>query len=247
MFQLGCRIHNRICFRAVAAATQTAHSAFHTSALRQVVHRANHYAILGVSPSATQKEIKAAFYKGSMKWHPDRNQGANEAHQKFLKISEAYSVLGNEQKRQAYDRSRRTSMGSYTQRTSAPHRYHSTAFSSSGEYSSTRPTPDAKAEGYRRPSGAYTRGSHGGSRAKTNFEEWERQHYRQMKEKADTIRHHARDNAGKSRYSNTQVAIYQFWEFVAAATFVFGVAWAGSSLVRVSGERESVVKGKRQD
>ncbi|KAJ2396205.1 hypothetical protein GGI05_001232, partial [Coemansia sp. RSA 2603] len=222
----------------------TTYSAFHTSTLCQVVHRANHYAVLGVSPSATQKEIKAAFYKGSMKWHPDRNQGANEAHQKFLKISEAYSVLGNEQKRQAYDRSQRTSMGSYTQRTSAPHRYHSTAFSSSGEYSSTRPEPDAKAEGYRRPSGTYTRNSRRGSGVKSNFQEWERQHYRQMKEKADTIGHHARNNAERSRYSNTQVAMYQFWEFVAAATFVFGVAWAGSSLVQVSGERESVARSK---
>ncbi|ORX70537.1 heat shock protein DnaJ, partial [Linderina pennispora] len=62
-----------------------------------------HYTVLGVPTSATQKEIKSAFYKQSMQWHPDRNQGSDEAHKKFLKINEAYSVLGTEQSRTAYD------------------------------------------------------------------------------------------------------------------------------------------------
>ncbi|PIA15472.1 heat shock protein DnaJ, partial [Coemansia reversa NRRL 1564] len=67
--------------------------------------RANHYTILGVTPTATLSEVKSAFYKSSMKWHPDRNEGSEEAHKRFLKISEAYSVLSNEQRRGAYDRS----------------------------------------------------------------------------------------------------------------------------------------------
>ncbi|KAJ2703064.1 DnaJ sub A member 3, mitochondrial [Coemansia sp. IMI 203386] len=214
---------------------------FHSSRALQVVHRANHYAVLGVPISATQKEIKSAFYKSSMKWHPDRNHGSNEAHQKFLKISEAYSILSDENKRRAYDRSQQIRTGSYTGRTSAPHRYHNTAFSSSGEYSSSRPAPDTKTEGYRSPSSAYTGHSRYG-RQRSNFEEWERQHYHNMKERADSIGRYAKDNAHKARYSNTQVTMYQFWELVAAATVVFGVAWAGSGFVKVSGEREGVAR-----
>uniref|UniRef100_A0A3B3VDI4 J domain-containing protein n=1 Tax=Poecilia latipinna TaxID=48699 RepID=A0A3B3VDI4_9TELE len=54
-----------------------------------------YYDILKVSPSATQSQIKTAYYKQSFIYHPDKNLGSEEATQHFAKISEAYAVLGN--------------------------------------------------------------------------------------------------------------------------------------------------------
>lgn len=62
------------------------------------------YDQLNVSPSATENEIKKAYRKLSMKWHPDKNlENKDEAKEKFQKISEAYSILSNEEKRKMYD------------------------------------------------------------------------------------------------------------------------------------------------
>ena len=61
------------------------------------------YRILDVSPKATQKEIKEAFYRSSKIFHPDVNP-TPEAKIKFQKISEAYQVLGNPLSRRSYDR-----------------------------------------------------------------------------------------------------------------------------------------------
>lgn len=65
--------------------------------------RKDYYKILGVNKDATQDEIKSAFRKLSVKWHPDRNQGSKEAEAKFKEIAEAYEVLGDETKRKEYD------------------------------------------------------------------------------------------------------------------------------------------------
>ena len=62
----------------------------------------DYYQALGVSRDATQDEIKRAYRKLAQKWHPDRNK-APEASQKFSKISEAYQVLGDPEKRKKYD------------------------------------------------------------------------------------------------------------------------------------------------
>lgn len=61
------------------------------------------YTILNVSPKATQKEIKDAFYRNSKLFHPDVNP-TPEAKMKFQKISEAYQILGNPMQRRNYDR-----------------------------------------------------------------------------------------------------------------------------------------------
>ena len=60
------------------------------------------YQILGVSKSASDTEIKAAYRKKALEWHPDRNKSA-QASEKFKEINEAYEVLSNPQKRQSYD------------------------------------------------------------------------------------------------------------------------------------------------
>tara|TARA_Y100000590_G_scaffold469795_1_gene659779 strand:+ start:7523 stop:8836 length:1314 start_codon:yes stop_codon:yes gene_type:complete len=60
------------------------------------------YDRLGVSSNASEKELKKAYHKLSMKWHPDKNN-SDEAQAKFQEISEAYSILTDKEKRNIYD------------------------------------------------------------------------------------------------------------------------------------------------
>jgi molecular chaperone DnaJ len=64
----------------------------------------DYYEVLGVSKSATADEIKKAYRKLAVQYHPDKNPGNKEAEEKFKEIAEAYAVLGDQQKRQQYDR-----------------------------------------------------------------------------------------------------------------------------------------------
>lgn len=63
----------------------------------------DYYKVLGVARNATGEEIKKAYRKLAMKYHPDHAKGDKAAEERFKKISEAYAVLSDKQKRQEYD------------------------------------------------------------------------------------------------------------------------------------------------
>jgi len=63
----------------------------------------DYYRILGLSREAKNSKIKSAYRKLALQHHPDRNFGSKEAEEKFKDIAEAYAVLGDSEKRRAYD------------------------------------------------------------------------------------------------------------------------------------------------
>lgn len=67
------------------------------------MEKRDYYEVLGVSKSADATEIKKAYRKLALKYHPDKNPGDKEAEEKFKEAAEAYDVLSNEEKRRRYD------------------------------------------------------------------------------------------------------------------------------------------------
>src|SRR5690242_9921133 len=63
----------------------------------------DYYEVLGVSPSASEKDITRAYRKLAKQYHPDANPGNKEAEDKFKAVSAAYDVLGDASKRKEYD------------------------------------------------------------------------------------------------------------------------------------------------
>ena len=63
----------------------------------------DYYEVLGVEKDVAEKDLKKAYRRVAMKYHPDRNPDDKEAEEKFKEASEAYEVLSNAEKRAAYD------------------------------------------------------------------------------------------------------------------------------------------------
>ena len=68
------------------------------------MEKRDYYEVLGIEKNATDDEIKKAYKKQAIKYHPDRNPGNKEAEEKFKEAAEAYEVLHDPQKRAQYDR-----------------------------------------------------------------------------------------------------------------------------------------------
>lgn len=69
-----------------------------------MAEKRDYYEVLGLQKGATEDEIKKAFRKLALKYHPDKNQGDKEAEEKFKEINEAYSILSDPDKKNKYDR-----------------------------------------------------------------------------------------------------------------------------------------------
>ena len=64
----------------------------------------DYYEVLGVERQATDQQVKSAYRKLALKFHPDRNPGDHKAEEAFKEAAEAYAVLADAQKRSLYDR-----------------------------------------------------------------------------------------------------------------------------------------------
>lgn len=71
----------------------------------------DYYEVLGLTKNATEEEIKKAYRKKAIEFHPDKNPGNSEAEEQFKEAAEAYDVLGNAQKKQRYDQYGHAGMG----------------------------------------------------------------------------------------------------------------------------------------
>ena len=69
-----------------------------------MAEKRDYYEVLGLKKGASEDEIKKAFRKMAMKYHPDRNPGDKTAEEKFKEVNEAYSVLSDPDKKSKYDR-----------------------------------------------------------------------------------------------------------------------------------------------
>ena len=71
----------------------------------------DYYEVLGVEKSATAQEIKKAYRKLALKFHPDKNPDNKEAEDKFKEAAEAYEILSNDEKKAKFDRFGHAGMG----------------------------------------------------------------------------------------------------------------------------------------
>jgi DnaJ family protein C protein 30 len=119
---------------------------------------------MGVSPHATQVQIKEAYYRLSMKYHPDRNKGSDDAHQKFTELTDAYSILGQYDLRRKYDKGMLHEYRRPPSHTHSDHATHHSGTSSAAHHSSA-----ARARGG--PSTVH------GKKSRFDFDEFYRAHY----------------------------------------------------------------------
>ncbi|XP_058117270.1 dnaJ homolog subfamily C member 30, mitochondrial [Anopheles ziemanni] len=124
----------------------------------------SHYDSLGVTPNATQNDIKQAYYKLSKLYHPDKNKGSDSAAEKFRDITAAYEVLGNYRLRKLYDKGILHTAGRH---------YASEAPSAASE----QPEDDAQTRFYKKRMNRTHAPTASGRTPIYDFDEWSRNHY----------------------------------------------------------------------
>uniref|UniRef100_A0A0R3P9E2 J domain-containing protein n=1 Tax=Angiostrongylus costaricensis TaxID=334426 RepID=A0A0R3P9E2_ANGCS len=75
-----------------------------TNVSTSTISRLDYYNVLGVTPEASTKTIRAAYKARAMLWHPDKNDGSDESFRRFMELQRAYAVLSDRNKRAVYDR-----------------------------------------------------------------------------------------------------------------------------------------------
>jgi len=75
----------------------------------------DYYEVLGVTKDASADEIKKAYRKKAIQYHPDKNPGDKESEEKFKEAAEAYEILSNPEKKQRYDQFGHAGMGNGSQ------------------------------------------------------------------------------------------------------------------------------------
>uniref|UniRef100_A0A1B0A375 J domain-containing protein n=1 Tax=Glossina pallidipes TaxID=7398 RepID=A0A1B0A375_GLOPL len=173
-----------------------------TSALHQ-----NYYEDLGISKNSTIGEIKAAYYNLSKLYHPDKNQGSEEAAKKFRAINQAYEVLGNYKLRRLYDKGIIHTAGSqYAQK-------------SQDIVDDMEPNIDDPSTKFYKS--RFTKSTVADSEGRTpiyNFDEWSRAHYGQSFERRKTAKekHDRQTNEAKDQKLSSQN------EYLLLAIVIFG-------------------------
>ena len=167
------------------------------------------YAIMGVLPHATQVQIKEAYYRLSMKYHPDRNKGSEDAHKKFTELTEAYSILGQYDLRRKYEKGM---LHEYRRPPSHTHSEHATQHSATARGSS---------------SSAEANTVHG-KKSRFDFDEFYRAHYGEAlrrEQEARRKRAEAKERAKLRSISNSWHQLLIIWVCVS----VLLVGWYGYS------------------
>ncbi|XP_040853699.1 dnaJ homolog subfamily C member 30, mitochondrial-like [Ochotona curzoniae] len=164
------------------------------------------YELLGVPSTATQAQIKAAYYRQSFLYHPDRNSGSPEAAERFTRISQAYLVLGSATLRRKYDRgllSDQDLRGPGVR----PSKTHA------ADPSPPRPSPSAARAPHE------SRGAPGGAhRIMFNFDAFYQAHYGEQLERERRLR--ARREALRKQQEDRATKGFK-WDEVRDTTFIF--------------------------
>lgn len=159
------------------------------------------YAVMGISPHATQQQIKEAYYKLSMKYHPDKNKGSEEAHVKFTELTEAYSVLGSHDLRRKYDKG-------------VLHKY------PSHHHGAEHPTEHGSHTG--------TGGTVHGQKIKFDFDEFYRAHYGEALKREQEERKMRQAAREKAKLYSISQSIQQVL-IITVVVSVLAVGWYGNS------------------
>nr|XP_046170712.1 dnaJ (Hsp40) homolog, subfamily C, member 30b [Oncorhynchus gorbuscha] len=173
--------------------------------------RTAYYDILRVSPSATQSQIKTAYYKQSFIYHPDKNPDNEEATQRFSEITEAYSVLGSMALRRKYDRG--ILSGSDIQGAGRPSERETTS-------SNRASGPQQRQQQQRSP-----RFSNVGGKAMFDFDAFFQAHYGEQLQREKELR------ARRAQYQQKQQQDYKQWKLGKMLEITVGVLLAMGGVI----------------